>query len=554
MTQINIIPPTITISENDLHHLSKKHKIDLATITELLQSFNSFDKNRDGYISHQDLLSVVQLIGHEYIHINDSEVLELIKCADKDFDNLIKFEEYIILLKPFIDQVVTNFTDEGILVDKTFNKEGSKDSNLNELNDSTRSQLNNRVDETTFRRETSKNASIITVKPNVNSYQSRHTSGNSAKYEQKSGFRSRNNSHSQPAQTQAHNISINQNQNHHSSTHKLSPNTNSNHESHKFSVSHAPISNHSSKSHLDTYTINEKQEANLHILFNIYDRDRNGYITRDEINEVMNSLGENLSENDLDEMMMGNSRIDFEQFKILLLGDLDYNDPNNHSASQMELIMNDMSIQNNHNSRLQSQEHIEFIKSNSNLSSGMASIANGQTHNSSYNYGTQNNHTMNYPAQNHSGKHLQLPSNHISQEIQILTQNLNNDVRLVDQFLNSPMGQLENFNNLEDFRIKLNPSCSDTTQNNYAQISLGNSTHHHNSQPNNNNTSLLYRQTQVNIQTSDTTPSLDIEIIEGHPKILEANLHSASSENLMSNQKKSNDKQHIGCYSGCCLM
>lgn len=67
------------ISNAELFRLSDRHNIDISTVLELFQSFNSFDKNKDGFISHADLKSVIKMIGNEHIHIQDSEILELIK-------------------------------------------------------------------------------------------------------------------------------------------------------------------------------------------------------------------------------------------------------------------------------------------------------------------------------------------------------------------------------------------------------------------------------------------------------------------------------------------
>ena len=53
-------------------------------------------------------------------------------------------------------------------------------------------------------------------------------------------------------------------------------------------------------------------------LFNIYDRDRNGYISKDEVETVMQYLGESLSKQDLDEMMFGKEEIDYNDFVNLL--------------------------------------------------------------------------------------------------------------------------------------------------------------------------------------------------------------------------------------------
>lgn len=290
-----------------LTELSQQHHIDTNTLQELLQSFNSFDKNRDGFISHADLKSVIKTIGSEHINIQDDEILELIKCADKDFDQLIHFEEYVILLKPFLDSVITNlqFSDEGIMCDsKTYCKSCQKPLPSITIQSNTSHIINNSG--TSYTNSSTNNSEAL-VSTSVctcldSSQQSSQFTGDSAH----PSHLPMNLSHNGVStRFQVNPVDTGLDLSHHESS----------------------ASRHSASGGLKVYAnglhyeANEKQDRNLRVLFNIYDKDKNGLITREEIADVMKGLGEDLSEEDLDEMMAGNDHIDFDQFKVLLLGD-----------------------------------------------------------------------------------------------------------------------------------------------------------------------------------------------------------------------------------------
>lgn len=61
------------------------------------------------------------------------------------------------------------------------------------------------------------------------------------------------------------------------------------------------------------------REDEVRQAFQVFDKDGNGYITRDELALVMTNLGEKLNENELNQMMKeadtnGDGRIDYEEF------------------------------------------------------------------------------------------------------------------------------------------------------------------------------------------------------------------------------------------------
>lgn len=65
-------------------------------------------------------------------------------------------------------------------------------------------------------------------------------------------------------------------------------------------------------------------EADLKAAFMVFDRDRNGYITRDELKSAMQVMGETLSERDLDELLRTtdhdrDGKINYEEFIKTLL-------------------------------------------------------------------------------------------------------------------------------------------------------------------------------------------------------------------------------------------
>lgn len=71
----------------------------------------------------------------------------------------------------------------------------------------------------------------------------------------------------------------------------------------------------------------ETVEAEMKEAFEIFDKDKNGYITRDELQDVMKSLGEELSQEQLDEMMRecdlnGDNKVSFKEFVKMMKGDV----------------------------------------------------------------------------------------------------------------------------------------------------------------------------------------------------------------------------------------
>ncbi|XP_057298054.1 uncharacterized protein LOC130628991 [Hydractinia symbiolongicarpus] len=65
----------------------------------LKTEFRVFDINNDGFISQQELISVLNTLG---MNLNEKQVSDMIQCIDKDGDGRINYNEFLTLNKVFL--------------------------------------------------------------------------------------------------------------------------------------------------------------------------------------------------------------------------------------------------------------------------------------------------------------------------------------------------------------------------------------------------------------------------------------------------------------------
>ncbi|KAL0213946.1 hypothetical protein P9112_006130 [Eukaryota sp. TZLM1-RC] len=63
---------------------------------ELRAAFNTFDKNSDGFISRDELQTMMEALG---ISLSESELSEMFETADTNSDGVISFEEFSCILE-----------------------------------------------------------------------------------------------------------------------------------------------------------------------------------------------------------------------------------------------------------------------------------------------------------------------------------------------------------------------------------------------------------------------------------------------------------------------
>jgi len=87
---------TIEFSEFCSLMLAKKNmKTNEEKEAELLESFKVFDKNGDGFISADELRSMMSSLGES---LTDEEVNEMIDEADTDGDGQVNYQEFVRLM------------------------------------------------------------------------------------------------------------------------------------------------------------------------------------------------------------------------------------------------------------------------------------------------------------------------------------------------------------------------------------------------------------------------------------------------------------------------
>jgi len=78
-----------------------------------------------------------------------------------------------------------------------------------------------------------------------------------------------------------------------------------------------------SDSGISRETTTEMENLSLDKIFEIFDKDRDGFISRKEISDVMFELGEPVTELDIDNMTLGKQSLNFDQFKQVITEKMD---------------------------------------------------------------------------------------------------------------------------------------------------------------------------------------------------------------------------------------
>ena len=292
--------------------LSQKFNLSKKTITKIHDSFNSFDLDNDGCITAEELKSFIDLIGTK---IPPEEISKIISNIDKNSDNVIQFEEYVEILAPNAEYILNrkgdgktrvSIDDTNAMVPLNVDKvklqapsitigmvddEGYHDSNQN-------MQQTTNLD-TTLLNDFSENSQKIR-KISYSSNNENFSSGISSSGQNQTGSTTPN-----PPYNNHHTGSSTTFKNQDSYVTAVSPKNKATGPAGPFEL--APLA-------VPTPLPPVFPVLTSKDLFNIYDRDKNGWITKDEVETVMNNLGENLSKEDLEEMMFGKDKITYADF------------------------------------------------------------------------------------------------------------------------------------------------------------------------------------------------------------------------------------------------
>lgn len=209
------MPPTDLIQ-----NIADKYNLNRAIINEVVNLFNRFDKNKDGFITQKELSEAANLVQAGLSNSHEGELTELIEEIDQNYDGKIQFTEFCSVIVPYIDVVFAEpcFSDL-----KNNGRNGSQ------------------------------------------------------------GWSGR------PGAQQK------------------------------------VLKKQNSLAHYNTSMVD---------LFNVFDQNHDGYITKDELLHVMNALGESINEEDADLMLNGNVRISIVQFNEIILSlEKQYTNSSNGSAS-----------------------------------------------------------------------------------------------------------------------------------------------------------------------------------------------------------------------------
>jgi len=75
--------------------MMQKKKSSMNKGDELREAFKMFDKDGNGYISGEELRSVMKSLGE---HLTEIEIKQMIQEADKDGDGMVNYEEFLSMM------------------------------------------------------------------------------------------------------------------------------------------------------------------------------------------------------------------------------------------------------------------------------------------------------------------------------------------------------------------------------------------------------------------------------------------------------------------------
>lgn len=75
-------------------------------ISVLQQTFDSFDKDKNGYISTEMIGTILEMLGSE---VDETELKAIIAEVDESNDGKLQFEEFAILASKFLQEEEEDF-------------------------------------------------------------------------------------------------------------------------------------------------------------------------------------------------------------------------------------------------------------------------------------------------------------------------------------------------------------------------------------------------------------------------------------------------------------
>ncbi|KAJ4834975.1 putative calcium-binding protein cml18 [Turnera subulata] len=98
-------------------------KLDQGQLSELLEIFRSFDRNKDGSLTQLELGSLLRSLG---LKPSEDQLEGLIQKADKNNNGMIEFSEFVELVEPDLVQTSCPYTEEEMRrIFRLFDRDGN---------------------------------------------------------------------------------------------------------------------------------------------------------------------------------------------------------------------------------------------------------------------------------------------------------------------------------------------------------------------------------------------------------------------------------------------